>query len=199
MAAPEQKPQSAHAHYRAVPSFDTLVANYPKDPSAANVKKLIGGGIDDTSAPPDQQWLGGPDGDTCTIRMSRDLNYSGIPIPANFSGLRTARGRDHKHYAFAVQEMRSFLAAAFGPPTIESKGKPVSRDPFAQAKGIILFDIKFGLNPDGVTRALGHVDLWDSRTFFDEIFGVSSPHRDFFNIADKVSLWVATGNAFLSD
>ena len=35
-----------------------------------------GGGADETNAPPSQQWLGGDHGDTCTLRMSRALNYS---------------------------------------------------------------------------------------------------------------------------
>ncbi len=60
----------------------------------------------------------------------------------------------------------------------------------------MLFDINFGLNEDLKTRALGHVDLWDSKTFYDELTKVSSPRRDFFNIADRVSLWIAQGTSF---
>lgn len=182
-------PSQVHAK---VPLFDLLLANYPKDSNGGNVKRLIGGSIDDTHGP--DHWLGGEDGDTCTIRMSRALNYSGVPIPANFPGLRTALGADGLHYAFAVQEMRKFLTATFGQPQFESL-KPVQRALFAQQNGIILFDIKFGLNADGVTRAMGHVDLWDGQTFFDEVFGVSSPSRDFFQIATRVSLWLSSGEA----
>jgi hypothetical protein len=61
-----------------------------------------------------------------------------------------------------------------------------------------VFDIVFGLNPDGRTRALGHADLWDGETFFDELSGQSNQRRDFFNIADAVSLWTLTGTAVLS-
>ncbi len=43
------------------PSFDRLVAAYPSPLkySVAEVKRLVGGAIDDTGAPPAQQWLGG--------------------------------------------------------------------------------------------------------------------------------------------
>ena len=177
------------------PNFDDLLKQYPKA-GVVDIKKLIGGAIDDTSQPTGKQWLGGAGGDTCTIRMSRALNYSGVHIPAKYPGLRTAPGRDNLHYAFAVQEMRRWLTGTFGPPDIDVRGKPVSRQPFTKDKGIILFDIRFGMNPDGQTRAMGHVDLWDSKTFFDELTGVSSPERDFFEIADGVSLWITQGTAF---
>ena len=181
------------------PSFDLLVHAYPT-PHNYNVhalKKLIGGGADDTNAPPSQQWLGGDHGDTCTLRMSRALNYSGIHVPANFHGMRTVGGKDKLHYAFAVQEIHAWLKKKLGPPDIYVKGKPVKRDKFLGKKGIILFDIRFGLIADGVTRALGHVDLWDGNTFFDEIAHISRPDRDFFNIADAVSLWLCEGKAVL--
>jgi hypothetical protein len=180
-----------------MPSFDVLLANYLKDRVGGNIKRQIGGAIDDTHAAPKDQWLGGDDGDTCTIRMSRTLNYSGVLIPAHFPGLRTASGKDGLHYAFAVQEMRTFLTATFGQPQIESR-RPASRKVFALYKGIILFDINFGMNPDGATRAMGHVDLWDGKTFFDEAWGISTPGRDFFTMASRVSLWVAVGTGMIA-
>jgi len=189
--APATRPTRHNASAR-MPSFDALLANYLRARVGGVIKRQIGGAIDDTHAPSGQQWLGGEDGDTCTIRMSRTLNYSGVHIPAHFPGLRTASGKDGLHYAFAVQEMRTFLTATFGQPQLESR-KPVDRNLFAPYKGIILFDITFGMNPDGATRAMGHVDLWDGKTFFDEAWGISTPGRDFFTIASRVSLWVAAG------
>jgi hypothetical protein len=180
------------------PSFDLLVQNYP-DPRSigvAAVKHLIGGGADDTK-PGTDHWLGGENGDTCTLRMSRALNRACLPVPAHFPGLRTVRGNDGLRYAFAVQELHAWLKSALGQPDILVKGKPVKRDQFAGKKGIILFDIVFGLNADGVTRAMGHTDLWDGRTFYDELDGISNPRRDFFAIADGVSLWLLQGAATL--
>jgi hypothetical protein len=176
-----------------MPSFEMLLSHYPSSTSGGNVKRMIGGGIDDTSKPAGQQWLGGEDGYTCAIRMSKALNDVGRSIPANFPGMRTARGRDGRHYAFAVQEMRRYLTVVAGPPGIDIRGMPVSREPFKRSKGIILFDITFGVNPDQGTRSMGHVDLWDSRTFFYEKFGISRPASDFFQLASRVSLWIANG------
>ncbi len=181
------------------PSFDQLVASYPSplQYSGAEIKRLIGGGIDDTAAPAAQQWLGGSQGDTCTIRMSRALNYASFPIPHHPAGFRTAKGRDGFNYGFAVQELHKWLISRLGRPDVLVRGKPVKRDAFAGKKGIIVFDIVFDLNADNRTRALGHADLWDGSTFYDEIDGTSNAQRDFFTVANAVSLWICTGDATL--
>ena len=180
-------------------SFDALVDGYPSPMrySPGAVKRLIGGAVDDTKkgATP---WLGGEQGDTCTIRMSRAFNRAGHFIPAHLHFMRTVRGADGLNYAFAVQEFHRYLLLDLGEPDILVKGKPVDRQKIAGKKGVILFDINFGLNPDGQTRAMGHVDLWDGQTFFDEISGQSDPQgRDFFKIATAVSLWICQGNETL--
>ena len=92
--------------------------------------------------------------------------------------------------------MRTFLTQTFGQPQIESRA-PVKRDAFSKDKGIILFDINFGRNLDGLTRAMGHVDLWDGKTFYDEFWGLSRGSHDFFVMASRVSLWVAKGTGFI--
>ena len=80
-----------------LPSFDALVAVYPHRETPAAIKQKIGGAIDDTHAPAGpQQWLGGPEGDTCTIRMSRAFNYAGAVIPKVTPHLVTVAGGDHK-------------------------------------------------------------------------------------------------------
>lgn len=33
--------------------------------------------------------------------------------------------------------------------------------------------------------------------FFDEIYAISTPARDFFTMADAVSVWIAEGDAML--
>jgi hypothetical protein len=129
--------------------------------------------------------------------MSRALNYSHIHLPASHQGLRTVKGNDHLNYAYAVQELHAWMKWKFGPADIRVRGKPVSRDRFLNKKGVIFFDIVFGLNADHRTRALGHADLWDGRTFYDEIAGISSSDHDFFKMADAVSLWIAEGTTSL--
>jgi len=173
-----------------LPPFDKLMNNYPFNQSVVALKTMIGGGANDTNAPPQGQWLGGATGDTCTLRMSRAFNYGGALVPAHFSGLATVAGGDKLRYAFRAHEFASWVRATYGPPDIYVKSKPVSRDNFRGKAGFISFDITFGLNPDGRTRATGHIDLWDGNTFFDELNGISRPNRDFFDIADSVSLWL---------
>jgi hypothetical protein len=114
------------------PSFDALVKAYPSplDRGPGAVKRLIGGAVDDTKARPDQQWLGGESGDTCTLRMSRAFNRTSVRIPAHFPGLRTVKGGDGLNYAFALQELHAWLKRPFGPPDILVRGKPVKRDAF---------------------------------------------------------------------
>jgi hypothetical protein len=173
----------------AVPPFDVLNRNYPNFVSVETVKRLIGGALNDLDAPPNQQWLGGANGNTCTIRLSRALNYSGVPVPKNPPGMRTAVGADHRNYAFAMQEMRGWLAGHFGAPTIDQLGgPPISRGAFSGKKGIIAFDIHF-------TDANGHLDLWDGHTFYDEVYGLSHAGHDFFDMARRVSLWATEGSS----
>jgi len=98
-------------------------------------------------------------------------------------------GADHRNYAFAMQEMRGWLAGHFGAPTIDQLGgPPISRDAFSGKKGIIAFDIHF-------TDANGHLDLWDGHTFYDEVYGLSHAGHDFFDMARRVSLWVTEGSS----
>jgi hypothetical protein len=183
----------------ALPAFDMLVGAYPSPLRIKTVelKTLIGGAVNDVDAPPAQQWLGGAHGDTCTLRMSRAFNYGGGLIPAHNPHMKTAAGGDKLRYGFRSREFDAYLRFAYGAPDIEVKGPPVPRERFLGKKGVISFDIRtFGPNPDG-SRALGHVDLWDGKTFFDEIAGVSFPGRDFFAIASGVALWLIDGKVSL--
>ncbi len=184
--------------HRPLPPFDSLVANFPHEQTPWMVKKMIGGAADDTAAPRGPaQWLGGPSGDTCTLRMSRAFNYGGGLIPAKTPHMTTVAGADHRRYGFRSREFDAWLRFAYGAPDIEVKGKPIARTRLAGHKGVISFDITFGMNEDSATRALGHVDLWDGKTFYDEIAGISSYRRDFFKVADGVALWLADGKAML--
>jgi Type VI secretion system (T6SS), amidase effector protein 4 len=161
-----------------LPSFEKLLENYPSGPPES-VKSLIGGDVDSPQVT-----------DTCAVRMSRALNLSGILIPGKTRGLYTVSGRDQRDYALRVQELKQWIQNRFGPPQITavklSASKPIDRKQFEGSKGIIAFDIVFGLNPDHRTRALGHLDLWDGKNYTHE----AEDPRDYFTLATKVVLWV---------
>ena len=74
-------PRAAVVAGQVLPSFASLWQNYPRDALDA-VKRMIGGEVDS----PDIK-------NTCTIRLSRALNYSGHPVPARYPGLWVASAR----------------------------------------------------------------------------------------------------------
>jgi len=152
------------------PSFDLLLRNYPDDDDPEAVKQQIGGHVN-------AAWIT----NTCAVRLSRALNYSGFPLPGNFAGMQVVSGADKKYYAYRMQELKRWLAFRLGPPTLEVK-KPgtgsVDRANFAGKRGIIVFDIHF-------SDASGHIDLWDGQTFTHEhVAG-----KDYFALATTVALW----------
>ena len=51
--------QTKHQAHARMPAFDLLLAKCPRDRSGGNVKRLIGGGVNDTGKPLKDQWLGG--------------------------------------------------------------------------------------------------------------------------------------------
>jgi hypothetical protein len=149
----------------ALPPFPELARNYPKGPDAG-IKRLIGGRVD-------AAWID----HTCAVRLSRALNYSGVPVPANFAGMKTVSGGDGKRYAFQVRGMRPWLEAVFGPPQIRA-ARPGDRRQFLGKKGVIAFVIPF-------SNASGHVDLWDGAKYTYE----DLDPQDYFKLATEVELW----------
>lgn len=172
---------------RRLPTFDAANRAYVKNQFPEAFKQQVGGHVDDTRS--GTQWLT----DTCTLRLSRAFNYSGVLIPENTAGLRTVHGADKLNYAYSVQEFKRWVLHRFGKPDIEASGPPVDRHLFAGHHGLIIFDIHFGNNPGQTWGAQGHADLWDGATFYDELWGISTPQRDFFAIAHHVSLWLMIG------
>jgi len=142
---------------RDLPAFADMWANYPNG-EADDVKALIGGNVNAT-------WVT----NTCTIRLSRALNYAGFDIPSDVSGLNTLRGGDDKRYAYRVAEMRRYLLGVLGQPTITGTDPSL----YQGHKGIIMFVVKF-------SDATGHFDLWD---------GSMPAHEQYFDQAIQVALW----------
>ncbi len=143
--------------------------DYGTYPDSATVKKEIGGGVD-----------AGYITNTCAVRLSRGLNYSGQPLPATFAGLLMVKGGDGKHYALRVREMRKWLPHVLGSPDFDETkkaGAAFDKSKLAAMKGIIAFDIHF-------SDATGHLDAWDGTAFSSE-YKVA----DYWTPATRITLW----------
>jgi hypothetical protein len=154
-----------------VPAFTAMWNAYPNG-GAEQVKDLIGGAVD-------ADWIT----NTCTIRMSRALNYADAPVPRGPSmdaaGLHTVTGSDKKNYGFRVAEFRNYLRKTYGAPTLDvTTETTMGVDParFANKKGIIVFEVHTW------TDATGHADLWN---------GTEPAHAAYFELASRVQLWSA--------
>ena len=148
-----------------LPSFDSMRSNYPTG-SSEDAKKLIGGKVN-------MDWIR----NTCAIRMSRVLNYTGYEIPKNTP--RTVSGGDKKRYFFRIRNLRTYIESNFGRPLYYDK-PPFDFEELSKLKGVILFDANF-------SDASGHIALWDgsSRSF------ANGDSDDYFDKAKAIWLWVA--------
>ena len=159
-------------------TWSALWSEYPdyvSYPDPAQVKQLVGGAVD-------ADWIV----NTCAIRLSRTLNYNGVPVPGNYPGLATVKGGDGKRYAIRVAEVRKWLAHAIGKPDFEVRkkaGDAFDKTPIATMKGVIAFDIHF-------SDATGHLDLWDGTAFSSEQNDTS---EDYWTPATRISLWKTSG------
>lgn len=149
---------------RKLPPLDGMWNAYPMG-GAAEVKKKIGGAVD-------AAWIT----NTCTVRLSRALNYGGfeVPSPTKAKPMNVIKGGDAKWYAFRVREMSEYLRTRVGKPDV------VSTDPddFIGKKGIIKFTIS------GSSAYTGHFDLWD---------GTGPRNHAYFG--EQVELWITPDKA----
>lgn len=156
-----------------LPSYDTLWVVYPDYmtyPDPQDVKNLIGGNVNAV-------WIT----NTCAIRMSRALNYSGIVLPKSAHGMHTVSGSDAKRYAYRVRELRSWLNVTLDPPIFDiskKAGTAFDKSTIAGFKGIIAFDIAF-------SDATGHLDLWDSSNMTSE----SHMSKNYYDSATRITVW----------
>lgn len=151
--------------YRTLKNFGRMWQMYPHG-TVDEVKALIGGKVA-------YDWIT----NTCTIRVSRSMNYAGHPVPPNHAGLNTVAGGDGLHYAFRVREFQRYLNEVYGPATYFTEYPAVGGDvpeDFLGRKGIISFTVP------GWTDATGHFDLWN---------GAECAHHGYFDQASAVYLW----------
>lgn len=149
----------------ALPTIDKLFANLPLG-TPEQVATLIGGPIGKNII--DSNW------ETCCIRLSRALNYSGAPIEgwtkmANpYMGkdgkVRALNGADNKWYIYSTYDLRVYLTTRYGYPKM-FKGD-ADETTVSGVAGIIMFGWR-------------HVDLWDgSKIARLPLFGCESAQQN---------------------
>jgi len=165
---------------RSLPSFAMLMQNYPHEGGPEVPKALIGGDVN-------AAWIT----DTCAIRMSRALNYSGFPLPAKGkSNMLVLKGEDEMWYAIRVSELKAWLQSEVGPPhRVSHKGPPIAIQQYRAVKGILALKIHYLARPGEATAATGHIDLWDGNGFAGE-YSQQGQEDDDFRAAQDAALWV---------
>lgn len=137
---------------QARPKFSDMQSHYPTG-TADEVKALIGGRVN-------AGWIT----NTCVIRLSRALNYSGDTHKVPRGGtMNTVSGDDGLWYGFRVREFIPFFKDRYGPPDVELNSGDEEHDiatgriygPPRLMRGVL------ALETDAWSDATGHVDLWD--------------------------------------
>ena len=111
-----------------LPSFAAMVRAYPNHPIPPMCFALIGGRVLSNNYP-----------NSCVIRVSRALNYSGQPIRRT-AGMLTSSGADGKWYAPRVAEFDGYMRRTYGAPAVEVDGPsrgPTEHSAFTGKRGII--------------------------------------------------------------
>ncbi len=158
----DKSTSSLAANTPKIPSFKTLISNYPLG-SSEEVKNEIGGKVN-------YPWIK----NTCAIRMSRALNYSGYPIPK--TGRKTISGADKKQYFYRIADLKKYIVSKFGQSNYTFE-KPLNQPELLQLQGIIIFDVNF-------SDATGHITLLNK--------GKSCINNDdYFDRANFVEIWSA--------
>lgn len=100
---------------QSLPTYANMAANYPShtDPNLDEPSEMFNsvGGM------PLSIYNSNPaqNGNTCALRLSKALNYSGVTIP-NIPG-KTFRGADNKYYFLGAANMLAWMKKTFGTPT----------------------------------------------------------------------------------
>ena len=139
--------------------FQQMWNAFPKG-DVDNVKSKIGGKVD-------ADWIN----NTCAIRVSRVLNYSGNSVP--FKKGETISGKDKKWYFYRVRNLRPFIESIYGAPDVTLRS-PFDRKELKKHKGIIQFD------ETNFSDATGHFTLWNGTTCADQCY---------FDQAGVVHIW----------
>ena len=146
------------------PSYNKMQDEYPKGTSEEAYTE-IGGKVAHNFETNDNFE------NTCAIRMSRSLNYSGVKI--NFIKLKTGSGKDNNWYFYKVKDLEKFIVSKFGNPEFEGTYDELQS---LGLKGIVQFSVC------DFTGATGHFDLYDD--------GKGCYNHCYGDHCNKVKLWL---------
>ncbi len=159
-------------------TFNALLKNYPTqedhptDPNAPNsIWSLIGGNVEKYEWTKDQNG-NAVESNSCAVRMSYDLNKSGLTIP---KGKGTFSGADGKQYFLRVADLQKFITRSLGPPQVLHGGGWSGPE---GKSGIISFNIPF-------RDATGHFSLWNGASLIDR----NSEGYDRWRAATSTLFW----------
>lgn len=154
-----------------LPDYNVLAAFYPATLTAESVKLAIGGDVNQAHYK-----------NTCIIRVSQPLNYTGHLLPPDSQRFRTKQGKDKRWYGLRVEEFWDYMTRTYGKPTVHERRRgagAISTAKFAGIRGIIGFRLMFA-------DATGHFTLWDgSRLLYD------GGYSNYFANAAEAALWEA--------
>lgn len=164
----EPDPQTSGSSSLVNLEWNEIYKLYPG--SSISTEKLydaIGGGLPDDLARDRNNYE-----NSCAIRMSRGLNYSGIALPKAPSSSGNRIGKDGFNYWLRVADLKVFLIKLMhnNYPLTEENGGPTAVNSFLGKKGIIVFDVS------GWTNASGHFTLWDGKNL--RYVGRDTRHND---------------------
>ena len=135
------------------PSWNDMFKFYPNSQiKTIDLYESIGGGLPQYYKNDPISWE-----NSCAIRMSKALNYSGVSLPNAPSRGGTIIGKDKYKYWISVEDLKKYLYELFNKPDIEEKAGPNAVDKFNNKKGIIVFEVS------GWGNASGHFTLWDGK------------------------------------
>jgi hypothetical protein len=135
------------------PSWNDMYKFYPNSQTKTiDLYETIGGGLLEYYKNDPNSWE-----NSCAIRMSKALNYSGVVLPNAPSKGGTIIGKDKNKYWIRVMDLKKYLYELFHKPDIEEKAGPNAVDKFKEKKGIIVFEVS------GWGNASGHFTLWDGK------------------------------------
>jgi len=116
---------------------------------------------------------------SCAVRMSYVLNYTGHPIPRIKN--KTVSGGDYKWYFYRVRDLIACLYQVWGDPELIIDFPHIPVKSLKNKNGLILFEVT------GWGNAEGHATFWDGSICSDHCYFNDAGRRYF---TTKANFWI---------